>query len=105
MQGTAPYNNMLTAITEIVAEHPADTRFRVVVPWIHGESDDFVAAGVDASEYAAFIIELQGDLQTDISPIIGNNDPVYLVLSQHSAWPQSGASGKIRSDVARDQLY
>jgi hypothetical protein len=85
-QGTAPYNDNITAVDAardwLVANRPAELFYPAALVWIHGENDE---GEYTAAQYAAAMVELHGDFQTDVQAAIGNTNNVIMMLAQHGA--------------------
>lgn len=96
-RGTAPYNNLLHAVRRAFLMCTLlDLDYEVVIHLVHGEADRAAALGV----YKGYLVEMQGDLTTDINAIISGTGEVRLVISQMSAFTDYGMA---TSNVPQDQ--
>ena len=89
-QGTTPYNNSLTAVSQAWANAASEGRgIRMVgTLWTQGESDYTMTS----DEYEAELIQLQEDYQADIQAITGVTGTLPLITSQCGKW-SAGYSG------------
>lgn len=98
-RGTTPYANALTALGQMSGLVTGAKR--AVNQWCHGETDDI--NGVSAAVYAADLVELQRDWESDSNGLLGAHNAIPLIYSQVSQWPQYAVS-RLRSTIALAQL-
>lgn len=83
-KGTIPYNNSLTAITQVKADCDAKGLPYSVpcISWNQGQHDGAMAEGV----YYALLVQLQLDYEADIQAITGQTGRIPMIITQMSNW-------------------
>ncbi|HFI4796538.1 TPA: sialate O-acetylesterase [Elizabethkingia anophelis] len=83
-KGTAPYNNLLSAVTQAlnIATNRNESYSVFAVAWTQGESNY-----IDSPEvYKGKLKQLKSDLNADIKAITSQNNDIIFVMYQPSSW-------------------
>lgn len=85
-QGTGPYNNGITGVTQartgVQAARPAEAFLPGALLWVHGETDE--VANVTAATYRGFMESLQANWQADVRAAVGGTNVIPVAMTQHA---------------------